>query len=47
MSEWRPDLRDALALGGLGLVLAGVAMIYVPASVIVGGLALLRLGKVI
>lgn len=34
----RPDLKDALALVGAGLVLYGVSLISVPAAFIVAGL---------
>lgn len=41
IQERRVDLSDAVALVGLVLVVAGVAMIYRPAAFIVLGLALL------
>lgn len=43
----KPDLRDMIVFSGFGLVVAGVALIYVPAAMIVAGASLLRLGKVI
>jgi hypothetical protein len=37
------DARDALALVGLGLLVAGVAQIYAPAAYIVPGVGLIGL----
>lgn len=41
LSAALPDLRDVLALAGLGLLATGVWMIYVPAALILVGLVLL------
>ncbi len=42
-------ILDILALAGVGIVLAGVAMIYIPAAIITGGLAVagaaIKIGK--
>ena len=40
----RIDRSDALVIAGLALVLAGIAMLSIAASAIVGGAALIGLG---
>lgn len=38
------DLRDLFVFGGIALISAGAGMVYLPAALVVAGIALLTIG---